>query len=349
MIKITPPCEHRQATIFIGCDVSATCLYFAYQSGQNWQEKNIPNQWDSIESYVKEIALQQEQAQIAFHFIVEATGTYSSKLIYALCRGEIKVSVVSPHQSSYFFKMKNKSQKNDRADARLLAEYGNLNQKDLKIYVAENEHYFKIRQYMNAIAQLEKLKTEVLSQLHAHQQLPPARQNELIVRLYKQNIAQFEAQIIELDKELSQIQPLEIGAEESKKYIKSVVGIGEKMANLFIVQTGGLDKFETAKQLAKFIGITPTQHQSGTSIRSKGRMSKKGNTTLRKTLYVATWSAIRFNKAAKALYQRLKQKGKPSKVALIAVANLLVRQVFVVAKKKILFDNQYFERFLPTI
>jgi transposase len=99
--------------------------------------------------------------------------------------------------------------------------------------------------------------------------------------------------------------------------------------------------------LAKFIGITPTQHQSGTSIRSKGRMSKKGNITLRKTLYVATWSAIRFNKAAKALYQRLKQKGKPSKVALIAVANLLVRQVFVVAKKKIFFDNQYFERFSP--
>ncbi|MDX1904271.1 MAG: IS110 family transposase [Thermonemataceae bacterium] len=354
MIKITQPCEHRQATIFVGCDVSATCLYFAYHSGQNWQEQNIPNQWDSIESYVKEIALQQEQAQIAFHFIVEATGTYSSKLIYAFCRENIKVSVVSPHQSSwaalrYFFKMKNKSQKNDRADARLLAEYGNLNQKDLKVYVAENEHYFKIRQYMNAIAQLEKLKMEVLSQLHAHQQLPPARQNEVIVQLYKQNIAQFEAQIIELDKELSQIQPLEIGAEESKKYIKSVVGIGEKMANLFIVQTGGLDKFQTAKQLAKFIGITPTQHQSGTSIRSKGRTSKKGNITLRKTLYVATWSAIRFNKAAKALYQRLKQKGKPSKVALIAVANLLVRQVFVVAKKKILFDNQYFERFLPTI
>lgn len=48
MIKITQPCEHRQATIFIGCDVSATCLYFAYHSGQNWQEKNIPNQWDSI-------------------------------------------------------------------------------------------------------------------------------------------------------------------------------------------------------------------------------------------------------------------------------------------------------------
>lgn len=283
--------------------------------------------------------MQQQQKQVVFHFIVEATGTYSSKLIHALCREQINISVLSPHQSSYFFKMKNKSQKNDRADARLLAEYGNLNQKDLKVYVAENEHYFKIRQYINAIAQLEKLKMEVLSQLHAHQQLPPARQNEFIVKLYKQNIAQFEAQIIELDKELGQIQPLEMEAEESKKYIKSVVGIGEKMANLFIVQTGGLDKFETAKQLAKFIGITPTQHQSGTSIRSKGRISRKGNITLRKNLYVATWSAIRFNKAAKALYQRLKQKrsaaqGKPSKVALIAVANLLVRQVFVVAKKK---------------
>jgi transposase len=347
MMKTIQYCPSQQATIFVGCDVSAACLYFASQHGQNWQEESIANQWDSIESYVKEVSLQQKQTQITFHFIVEATGTYSSKLIYALGCEKLKISVVSPHQSSYFFKMKNKTQKNDRADARLLAEYGLLNERELKIYVPEDEHYFKIRQSMNAIAQLEKLKMEVLCQLHAHQQLPPARQSDCIVAIYKENIAQFEAQIMQLNKELSQNQPLETDAEESKKYIQSVVGIGEKLTNLFIVETGGLAKFQTAKQLAKFIGITPTQHQSGTSIRSKGRMSKKGNVTLRKTLYVATWSAIRFNKAAKALYQRLKQKGKPSKVALIAVANLLVRQVFTVVKKKILFDNQYFERFLP--
>jgi transposase len=334
-------------TIFIGCDVSSQELYFAYQNKSTWQEKSILNEWEKIEAYVQTLLSEQNKGHQEFHLIVEATGTYSRKLVYALCEKEINVSVISPQQSSFFFKMKNKSTKNDRADARLLAQYGVLNASDLKLYVLGDEKNLQIRQYMDAIEQLEKLKRQVINQLHAHKQLPPKQQNELIMKNYEQNIEQFGSQIESLELALAKINPLESGTDESKTFIKSVVGIGEKIANLFISQTGGLDKFGSAKQLAKFIGIAPTQHQSGSSVRGKASINRKGNSLLRKSIYVATWSAIRFNKAAKLLYQRLKARGKASKVALLAVANLLVRQIFAVVKSKTLFDNDYFEKKQP--
>jgi len=53
---------------------------------------------------------------------------------------------------------------------------------------------------------------------------------------------------------------------------------------------------------------------------------------LRSLLYIASWSAIRFNKSCKDFYERLKERGKPGKVALIAVANKLIRQVFAIMR-----------------
>ncbi len=66
-----------------------------------------------------------------------------------------------------------------------------------------------------------------------------------------------------------------------------------------------------------------------------------GTARLRRGLYIATWSAIRFNQPAKELYQRLKAKGKASKVALIAVANKLLKQAFAIAKSGQKFDPKF--------
>ena len=88
--------------------------------------------------------------------------------------------------------------------------------------------------------------------------------------------------------------------------------------------------FDNAKQLSRFIGICPTIEQSGTSINIRGHINRNGDETLRSMLYVAAWSASQHNKACKECYQRLRGNGKSGKVAMIAVANKLVRQAFAV-------------------
>ena len=102
--------------------------------------------------------------------------------------------------------------------------------------------------------------------------------------------------------------------------------------------------FDNAKQLSRFIGICPTIEQSGTSINIRGHINRNGDETLRSMLYVAAWSASQHNKACKECYQRLRGNGKSGKVAMIAVANKLVRQAFAVVTS----NNSYIDGFVST-
>jgi transposase len=125
------------------------------------------------------------------------------------------------------------------------------------------------------------------------------------------------------------------------RLLSSVKGVGKEIATALIVTTAGFTRFENAKQLAKFIGICPTHYQSGSSVKGKSTITRRGDPHLRSLLYMATLSAIRHNKACKELYERLKANGKASKVALIAVANKLIRQVFAVVQSKTQYEDGY--------
>ena len=78
------------------------------------------------------------------------------------------------------------------------------------------------------------------------------------------------------------------------------------------------------RQIVALAGLDPIQFQSGTSVHGKTRISKRGNRELRKRLYQATLSAARYNPSVKALHRRLKEQGKPDKVARIAAARKLL-------------------------
>ena len=80
----------------------------------------------------------------------------------------------------------------------------------------------------------------------------------------------------------------------------------------------------TRSQIVALAGLDPIQFQSGTSVHGKTRISKRGNREVRKRLYQATLSAARYNPTVKALHRRLKEQGKPDKVARIAAARKLL-------------------------
>ena len=77
-------------------------------------------------------------------------------------------------------------------------------------------------------------------------------------------------------------------------------------------------------QIVALAGLDPIQFQSGTSVHRKARISKRGNREVRKRLYQATLSSARYNPSVKALHQRLKENGRPDKVARIAAARKLL-------------------------
>ncbi|MEO5093667.1 transposase, partial [Bacteroides thetaiotaomicron] len=97
-----------------------------------------------------------------------------------------------------------------------------------------------------------------------------------------------------------------------------------------IMATGGFTYFDNAKQLTRYLGLSPTYQQSGTSVNVKGHINRNGDSSLRSQLYVAAFASLRCNAECKACFDRLRSNGKPGKVAVIAVANKLVRQAFAI-------------------
>lgn len=81
-------------------------------------------------------------------------------------------------------------------------------------------------------------------------------------------------------------------------------------------------------------GLDPVERRSGSSLCGRGRISKRGNAFVRKTLYEATLAGVRYNAAARALYERLKLKGRPEKVARIAAARKLLLIAHAVYRTK---------------
>ena len=149
------------------------------------------------------------------------------------------------------------------------------------------------------------------------------------------------SQIESLESELADLASSEF--DRQIKLLTSIKEIGITLATALIVATGGFSYFDNAKQISRFIGICPTYQQSGTSVHIKGGINRNGDVSLRSLLYAASWSALRGNTTCKECYTRLSQR-KPSKVALITVANKLVRQAFAVIKS----DSPYVDGFVST-
>jgi len=268
--------------------------------------------------------------------VLEPTGCYSDRILYYLNKNNIAVALVSPNQSHGFFQAQGIVSKNDKQAAHSLALMGQ--RLDLPLHKPKSDDMLKRKQLLMGINALKKQRQAIRNQLHAldHQIIFVPK----VVQAFKETLAIVEKQLSELEEELNDI----TDEEHSKQFelITSVVGIGSKTAHLLLNVTNGIHNFQHAGQVAKLAGVVPSSHESGTSVRKHGRITKKGNSELRACLYMAARSAIRFNLSCKALYERLRFKGKPHKKAMVAVMNKLLKQIFGVVNSGVSFDNQFY-------
>ena len=116
--------------------------------------------------------------------------------------------------------------------------------------------------------------------------------------------------------------------------LESIPGIGRKTSVLLLVLTDGFERFSSASELCSYAGLTPVIRKSGSSVNGRPRISKIGNQKLRNLLFLCSFNACKYNKACKALYDRIVAKGKRKKLALIAVCNKLLKQAFCHCKIK---------------
>ncbi len=312
---------------YIGIDISKDSFVAAFPAATGHQTRTFPNTVDGIRKFTALLSASEH------HCVMEATGNYGFLLLYLLDRRGIAASMVNPKQIKHFSRMMMTVTKTDAKDACLIAMYGE--KMNPPAYKMPSEALMRLKQKKAVIRQLKKQLTAARNLKGSLDVLPV--QDKSGMKALDRTISFLAAQTQGLEEEL-----VELASSEYDKQVKlltSVKGIGVTLATALIVATGGFACFDNAKQLSRFIGICPTCQHSGTSLHVNGGINRNGDPHLRTMLYVASWSAIRSNTACKECYQRLKANGKPSKVALIAVANKLVRQAFAVVRAETYYED----------
>jgi transposase len=261
------------------------------------------------------------------HCVMEATGPYYLRLALYLHTGMVKVSVVNPLVIRRFSQMRMARAKTDRKDAMLIADYGRTERPPL--WEPPKGYIHELQQDNSVLDALVRQRTMLANQKEALSQLPSVSMEAMTA--LELVAGQLQEQIALLEKAMER-KALD-NCPELYRSMNSIPGIGPKTAIQLIVITHGFARFENGKQLAAYIGLCPRIFQSGTSVRGKSRICKMGMGRARALLYLCAMTARKGNRACRELYDRMRLNGKPPKVALIAVANKLLKQAFALGTR----------------
>ena len=303
---------------YVGIDVSKATFVVAYSSAKAGKTKTFKNTTKGVHEFIQTLLVTEH------HCVLEATGNYSALLVYLLSKAGITVSLENPLKIKNFARVMLSVNKTDETDARLIALYGERMQPSP--YKLRSKSILILKQKRTVLRQLKKQLVATRNLKGSMEILPlfDAKCKQTI----EKTITFLEKQIKGMEEELASL-----AEDEYKKQmdlLTSIKGIGITLAAALIVATGGFTYFDNAKQLTRYLGLSPTYQLSGTSVHVKGHINRNGDPGLRSQLYVAAFSSLRCNTECKACFDRLRSNGKPGKVAVIAVANKLIRQAFAV-------------------
>ena len=267
--------------------------------------------------------------------VMEATGSYHQRLALFLHEKGIALSVVNPLIIKRFIQMKLNRVKTDKSDARMICQYGM--EATLEPWKPDPGYMLACKQIQGVIGVYTKQQTALKNKLHSL--VSSGRKTGCMVRSLKRQLKALKAEITTLQDEMEGL----IQEHEKDVYtrIQSIPGLGKKTAMLLIVATNGFRDFESSKQIASYLGLAPHERSSGSSVKGRSRIGKNGNPVVRNHLFLCSFTACIYNPQCKALYERIVAKGKSKKLALIAVANKLIKQAYGIAKSGLYYDENY--------
>lgn len=303
----------------VGIDVSKSKLDVCVLKGEKVKTKVFRNSRTGHAELSE--WLRQRELLVGTPVVLEATGPYSEAVAIALSDTGWAVSVVNPARIAGFAKSELTRNKTDKADARLIAKFGQ--RADLDIWVAPSLATRQLRALVDRLQALIDMRQQEKNRLEALDHGTPTN----VRRMVDEHIEWLNNQIkkvqSEIDDHINGNPELRLDAE----LIESIPGIGRRAAAQFLAYIGDVRRFHNAKALAAFIGVTPRQKQSGSSLNARSRLSKAGHASARKALFMPGMVAKRYNPVVVAMAKRLEARGLTAKAIVGASMRRLVHLI----------------------
>ncbi len=266
-----------------------------------------------------------------YRVALEATGTYHQHLVHLLQEHNVWVSVLNPTQVSFFIKSQHRRNKTDKADALGLALYAK------ERMPAASQPFEPSKQSLSReIEALSQDLTRLKNRLEAAKE---GVTHPKVIESLERRIKALEEEKRSLEGQLLE----DVGASdpEGLSLLTSIPGVGMRTACLLLTELGDIRRFSSARRLVAYAGLTPERYESGSSILKRSRITRMGSRHLRKILYMPALSGLRYNPSLQAFYQRLVDRDKAKKSALVACMAKLLRIVFAVLTHRKPYDSSF--------
>lgn len=303
---------------YIGIDMSKDTFHAALEEGKVCRFKNTK---EGIEEFMTtiETIFSIQSTKIG----VEATGAYHLLFAVTLTEHSWPVAVINPLESHKIISQGLRTVKTDKLDAekiRLMVAMGKgyifTDTADilaLKALLVERQALVKMRKMTKQRITVHQLKEQATG-LKLHDSLTS------VLKVLSREIKAIESAMADYEP-------------ETQKLLRSIPGIGQTAASSLVAFIGDINRFSTPEKLVAYIGLDSRVFQSGTSIKGKGYISKRGNNYLRQILFNAAFIARQYNPDLKAYHEKKLKEGKHYFSALCAVERKLIHLIYAVWKR----------------
>lgn len=317
--------------IFIGIDISSKTLDICLKIEGRAEYFNIQNEPKAIRSFFKKYA--GAQTTVA----MENTGRYNWHLLEVLGGLELSVYVLAPiHLKKSLGLARGK---NDKVDSLRICSFIEKNGQDCKPWKPAPLSIRKLKVLLAERESRTRMKGQLARQQHDYKLMKNLGMDKELLKLNKKLIEALDAQIKKIESDIEKNIMEDGELREKAALIRSVPGVGKVVSWMMIARTDGFTSMNDPRKMACYCGVVPFDHQSGTSIRYRPRVSAFADKKMKSLLHLAAMSAIRLNNQLRIYYLRKVGEGKNKMSVLNAVRNKIIHRIFAVIKNQTIYKN----------
>jgi len=298
--------------------------------------RKFSNTSTGFESLIKWVA-SKGVSDAPMRVVMEATGVYYESLAYFLHEQGWQVFVLLPNRIKGYFKFLNQKTKTDKIEAQGLAELG-ISQ-ELPSWEPASPQMYSIKRLSRERNTLIEEKTVISNRLHAEKSCKsPDRRT---MRRLNQQLRLIDRQVKEVEQDLGQSLEQDPELKQRIQQICQVKGLGWITVLCIIAETNGFKLVTHKSQLVSYAGYDVVERQSGSTVKGKTRISKKGNRHIRRALHFPALSVVKYHNEFTHLYERVYDRTKIKMKGYVAVQRKLLVLIYTLYKKKQAYDPKY--------
>jgi transposase len=311
----------------LGIDVSKKKIDCALMLGAKFKNKvfaNTPEGFTELRAWID------QHAQGPVHTCMEATGIYWEALAVHLANAGHRVSVINPALAKAHAQSLGLRSKTDAIDARALADY--CRQRQPALWTAPSLSEQRLKALVLRLQRLVAMRAEEKNRIES------ARDS--VRDSLDKHLRWLDEEIKRIEQQISQTLDDDPTLRGKRELLASIPGLGERTLAILLAYGLGRERFDKARQFVAFAGLSVREHESGSSVRGRPRLSKVGHSRLRSALYMPAMVALYKTDWGRRYRDRLAGNGKPAKVIIGAMMRKLVHVAFGVLKSGKKFDPE---------